>query len=123
MLIELCSHGGYCSNGLTVDDLVDDLTADEITEMVLRGEGLDPVMGSGEGRGTKWDAWSRTGCSTPADGVPSQDFRSDSDDNRCPTVRLRCSDASHKSEVAQRDIIRAQHRLDRPACYAADSVC
>ena len=50
LLIELCSHGGYCSNGLTVDDLVGDLTADEITEMVLRGEGLDPVMGSGEAR-------------------------------------------------------------------------
>jgi hypothetical protein len=36
--------GGYCSTGLTVDDLTADLSADEITEMVLRGEGLDPVM-------------------------------------------------------------------------------
>ena len=36
--------------GLTVDDLTDQLSADEITEMVLRGEGLDPAMDSGETR-------------------------------------------------------------------------
>jgi hypothetical protein len=44
LLKELCARGGYCSTGLTVDDLTADLSADEITEMVLRGEGLDPVM-------------------------------------------------------------------------------
>jgi hypothetical protein len=50
LLHELCARGGYCSTGLTVDDLTDELSADEITEMVLRGEGLDPVMGSGKAR-------------------------------------------------------------------------
>jgi hypothetical protein len=52
LLLELCAHGGYCSTGLTADDLTDDLSADEITEMVLHGEGLntDPLMGSGKAR-------------------------------------------------------------------------
>jgi hypothetical protein len=44
LLHELCARGGYCSTGLTVDDLTDELDANEITEMVLRGEGLDPVI-------------------------------------------------------------------------------
>jgi len=44
LLHELCARGGYCSTGLTVDDLTDELSADEITEMVLRGEGLDPGL-------------------------------------------------------------------------------
>jgi hypothetical protein len=44
LLHELCVRGGYCSTGLTVDDLTDELSASEITGMVLRGEGLDPVM-------------------------------------------------------------------------------
>ncbi len=44
LLQELCARGGYCSTGLTVDDLTAELSANEITEMVLRGEGLDPVM-------------------------------------------------------------------------------
>jgi hypothetical protein len=44
LLYELCARGGYCSNGLTVDDLADELGADRIAEMVLRGEGLDPVI-------------------------------------------------------------------------------
>ena len=51
LLIELCVRGGYCSAGLTVDDLAADLTVDEITEMALRGEGVlaegrDLAMGS-----------------------------------------------------------------------------
>jgi hypothetical protein len=44
LLHELCARGGYCSTGLTVDDLTDGLSAHEIAEMVLRGEGLDPVI-------------------------------------------------------------------------------
>jgi hypothetical protein len=44
LLHELCARGGYRSTGLTVHDLTDELSADEITEMVLRGEGLDPVI-------------------------------------------------------------------------------
>lgn len=44
LLHELCARGGYCSTGLTADDLTAELSADEITEMVLRGEGLDPIM-------------------------------------------------------------------------------
>jgi hypothetical protein len=44
LLHELCARGGYCTTGLTVDDLTAELSANEITEMVLRGEGLDPVM-------------------------------------------------------------------------------
>jgi hypothetical protein len=44
LLYELCARGGYCSAGLTVDDLTDELAADQIAEMVLRGEGLDPVI-------------------------------------------------------------------------------
>ena len=44
LLYELCARGGYCSTGLAVDDLTAELSADEITEMLLRGEGLDPVM-------------------------------------------------------------------------------
>lgn len=44
LLVELCHRGGYCSTGLTEDDLTDGLGGREIAEMVLRGEGLDPVM-------------------------------------------------------------------------------
>jgi len=44
LLQDLCERGGYCSTGLTPKDLTDGLSADEIAEMVLRGEGLDPVM-------------------------------------------------------------------------------
>jgi hypothetical protein len=44
LLQELCARGRYCSTGLTIDDLTAELSAGEITEMVLRGEGLDPVM-------------------------------------------------------------------------------
>ena len=44
LLHELCARGGYCSTGLTVDDLTAELNADQITEMILRGEGLDPAM-------------------------------------------------------------------------------
>jgi hypothetical protein len=44
LLYELCAHSGYCSTVLTVDDLADELGADQIAEMVLRGEGLDPVI-------------------------------------------------------------------------------
>jgi hypothetical protein len=43
LLHELCARGGYCTTGLTVDDLIDELSSDEITEMVLQGEGLDPA--------------------------------------------------------------------------------
>lgn len=43
LLEELCARGGYCNTGLTADDLTDDLDATQIAEMVLRGEGLDPV--------------------------------------------------------------------------------
>jgi hypothetical protein len=44
LLHELCAGDGYCTTGLVADDLGDELTAGEITDMVLRGEGLDPVM-------------------------------------------------------------------------------
>lgn len=44
LLYELCARGGYCSTGLTVDDLTAELNANEITDMVLRREGLDPVL-------------------------------------------------------------------------------
>jgi hypothetical protein len=44
LVCELCARGGYCSTGLIADDLTDELSADEITERVLRQEGLDPVI-------------------------------------------------------------------------------
>jgi hypothetical protein len=60
LLNELCAHGGYCSTGLTADDLTGDLSADEITELVLRREGFleegrDVVMASR----TAWDEVAR----------------------------------------------------------------
>lgn len=44
LLHELCARGGYCSTGLTPEELTDGLTAEQIAEMVFRGEGLDPIM-------------------------------------------------------------------------------
>jgi hypothetical protein len=44
LLHELCVRGGYCSTGLTPDDLIGELTADDVAELVFRREGLDPVM-------------------------------------------------------------------------------
>ena len=38
LICELCARGGYCSTGLTADDLTIDLSADQITDLVLRGE-------------------------------------------------------------------------------------
>jgi hypothetical protein len=35
---------GFCDTGLSTEDFAQDLTADEITDMIVRGEGLDPVM-------------------------------------------------------------------------------
>ena len=43
LLHELCVRQGYCSTGLSADDLTEELGAGEIAEMVLRGEGLDPA--------------------------------------------------------------------------------
>lgn len=34
----------YSTTGLTADDLMGDLSAKDIAEMILRREGLDPVM-------------------------------------------------------------------------------
>jgi hypothetical protein len=34
----------YSATGLTADDLIDDLSAEDIAGMILRREGLDPVM-------------------------------------------------------------------------------
>jgi len=47
LINELCASGGYCSNGLTADDLTGDLSADEITEMILRREDCWPLAGRG----------------------------------------------------------------------------
>lgn len=44
LLYDLCTVSGYCSTGLTADDLTSELSAVQIAEMVLLGEGLDPVM-------------------------------------------------------------------------------
>jgi hypothetical protein len=46
LLHELCAKHGYCSTGLTVDDLTENLSADEIADLVIRRDGLDPVLDS-----------------------------------------------------------------------------
>lgn len=46
LLEELCAQQGFCSTGLTPEDLTESLTAQEIAEMVLAGEGLDPQIDS-----------------------------------------------------------------------------
>jgi hypothetical protein len=40
----VCARLGFCDTGLPTENFADDLTADEITDMIVRGEGLDPVM-------------------------------------------------------------------------------
>ena len=42
LLYELSSYHGYQSTGLSPDELVDGLSAEEIADIVLRREGLDP---------------------------------------------------------------------------------
>ena len=44
LLEELCAHGGFCTTGLTPEDLTEELSAREIAELVLEGEGLDPRL-------------------------------------------------------------------------------
>jgi hypothetical protein len=44
LLYELCVRQGFCSAGLTPEDLTESLTAREIAEMVLVGESLDPPL-------------------------------------------------------------------------------
>lgn len=50
LLYELCARGGYCGTGLTADDLTSDLSVDQIAELVLLGEGLDPIIDSDQCR-------------------------------------------------------------------------
>ena len=38
LLYELCVRGGYCSAGLTAADLTENMTADEVTELVISSE-------------------------------------------------------------------------------------
>jgi hypothetical protein len=44
LLAAVCAELGFCDTGLRTEDFTDDLAADEITDMIIRGEGLDPVM-------------------------------------------------------------------------------
>lgn len=44
LLYEMCARGGYCSTGLTPDDLTDDMTADEIFGLILDREGEGPLV-------------------------------------------------------------------------------
>jgi hypothetical protein len=44
LLYELCSHHGYFGIGLSADELVDGLTAEDIADIVLRREGLNPAI-------------------------------------------------------------------------------
>ncbi len=43
LLRALCIGLGFCDTGLTPDDLGDAMTASEIADLVLSGEGLDPA--------------------------------------------------------------------------------
>jgi hypothetical protein len=40
----VCAQSGFCDTGLRTEDFAGDLTADEITDLIITGEGLDPVM-------------------------------------------------------------------------------
>jgi hypothetical protein len=44
LLAAVCAQLGFCDTGLRTEDFTDDLTADEITDMIVSSEGLDPVM-------------------------------------------------------------------------------
>ena len=44
LLAAVCAKLGFCDTGLRSEDFTDGLTADEITDMIVRGEGLDPEM-------------------------------------------------------------------------------
>jgi hypothetical protein len=44
LLAAVCAQLGFCDTGLRTEDLAGDLTADEITDLIISREGLDPVM-------------------------------------------------------------------------------
>jgi hypothetical protein len=44
LLAAICAQVGFCDTGLRSEDFREGLSADEITDMIVHGEGFDPVM-------------------------------------------------------------------------------
>jgi len=44
LLAAVCAQLGFCDTGLRSEDFTGDLTADDITDVIITREGLDPVM-------------------------------------------------------------------------------